>query len=220
MAMSQSDKDEMKRLAPHLSVEIVPNGIDSSFFKKVTLQERKGSKILFVGNFSWLQNREAVFFLISEVWPFIKSKIKGARLWVVGRNPTKKIRELAQDDGIVIDDKVTDIREAYSESDLLLAPIFGPGGTRFKILEAMASNLPVVTTPTGIEGIPAEIGKEVLIGESPQELVEAAVRILKDKNLGEKLAQNARILVEKQFDWGIISQKLDRVYQNVAQKIN
>lgn len=218
VAMSNSDRDEMRSLVPNLSCEIVPNGIDSGFFAKVKRKEKIGKVVLFVGNFSWLQNREAVFFLVDKIWPEIKKQLKEVSLKVVGRNPTEKIKALNRRKDITVDADVSDIRQAYSESDVLLAPIFGPGGTRFKILEAMASSLPVVTTPTGIEGIPAKENHDVLIKEDASKLAWAAVQILKEEKLREKLAQNARTLVEREFDWFRVSEKLDQVYKNVAKE--
>lgn len=217
VAMSKSDKQEMRSLVPSLSCEIVPNGIDARVFSEVKKSKIANQTVLFVGNFSWLQNREAVFYLTERIWPKIKKEMKHARLWIVGRNPTEKIKRLSSED-IKVDENVSDIRQAYSSSQVLLAPIFGPGGTRFKILEAMASGLPVVTTPTGIEGIPVRNDHDVLIGNDALDLASATIRILKDDKLGEMLSTNSKKLVETEFDWSVISEKLDKVYKNVARE--
>jgi len=214
-AMSEADKKEMQRLVPNLKVEIIPNGVDVDYFAKAKKSEIENT-VLFVGNFSWLQNREAVYFLVEDVWPKIKAKVKNAKLWIVGQNPSAKIRQLAKDDEVKIDEGVEDIREVYLKSSVLLAPIFGPGGTRFKILEAMASGLPVVTTPTGIEGLPAQNNIQLLIGEDSCELADATIRVLKDKELSQKLASNAKELVSCEFSWQKISAKLDNIYQNLS----
>ena len=174
VATSQTDAAFMRKLVPSLDVEIIPNGVDVEFFSQKIKIRKAAPTVLFVGNFKWLQNREAVQFLIKQIWPKILTKISSANLWIVGKNPTPVIKNLANSK-ILIDDKVEDIRFAYQNSNVLLAPIFGPGGTRYKILEAMASALPVVTTKTGIEGIPVSGGKEVLIGEDSQKLAELTV---------------------------------------------
>jgi glycosyltransferase involved in cell wall biosynthesis len=213
-AMSEADEKEMKKLVPDLKVEIIPNGVDLDYF--ANYKKAKGDNtILFVGNFSWLQNREAAYFLVEEIWPKIKRKVKDAKLWIVGRNPGVKIRNLAKDSEIKIDEGVEDIREAYSKASVLLAPIFGPGGTRFKILEAMASELSVVTTPTGIEGVPAKNNIHLLIGENAQELSDATVKVLKEKKLSQRLSKNAKKLVGEEFNWQRISAKLDKIYQGL-----
>ncbi len=215
IAMSEADKSVMEKDVPGLRVDIVPNGVDAAVFARVKPEEHLVPTVLFVGNFRWLQNREAVLLLVNEIWPKIKEKIGRARLWIVGRNPTETIKNLAQED-IFVDESVENIEEAYKRADLLLAPLLGGGGTRFKILEAMASGLPVVTTPVGIEGITARDGQEVLIAQTPAELAQAALRFLRDKPLAEKISGAARNLICRQYGWQGIAQSLDRIYQEVG----
>ncbi len=215
IAMSEADKAVMEKDVPGLKVDIVPNGVDASVFTQVVPEKHNVPTVLFVGNFRWLQNREAVLLLVKEIWPKIKEKVGNARLWIVGRNPTQTIKNLAGSD-ILVDETVENIEQAYKKADLLLAPLLGGGGTRFKILEAMASGLPVVTTQVGIEGINARDGKEVLIARSSDELAEAAVRLLENRELAESLSRAARTLVCQKYDWQGIAQRLDRIYQEVG----
>jgi len=215
IAMSDADKRVMDKEASGLHVDIVPNGVDTEVFSQIKPSGRPFPTVLFVGNFRWLQNREAVFLLVKEIWPKIKAQKPNAHLWIVGRNPTTAIKELAQAD-IRVDEMVEDIRQAYNKADLLLAPLLGGGGTRFKILEAMASGLPVVTTPVGIEGIAAKDEQDVLIAQSPAELAQASVNLLQNKNLAQKISQAAKQLVYQKYDWKDIAQSLDRIYQEVG----
>lgn len=216
VAMSQRDKKLMQKVVPTLVADIVPNGVDPDFFSQTRKNMKKTKKtVLFVGNFKWLQNREAVFILIYKIWPRIIKRISGVKLWIVGRFPPDKIRSCASD-SIVISDTIEDIRDAYSNSDVMLAPIYGPGGTRYKILEAMATGLPVVTTPTGIEGLRCKSGQEVLIGNSIDQLSQQTVNVLTNKQLYSTLAINGRKLVEKNFSWINIAQKLDDIYKEAV----
>ena len=216
VAMSASDKNKMRKLVPNLSVEIIPNGVDSSFFSKVKQKKGKSAVILFVGNFSWLQNREAVYFLIEKIWPNVKNKIKDAQLLIVGRNPSEGIRNLVQNFKVQLESSVDDIRDVYAKSDVMIAPIFGPGGTRYKILEAMASSLPVVTTEMGAEGLPVKHREHILIANEQNTLTEQTVKLLRDKKLRDRISENARLLVQKEFDWRKISEKLDKLYKSVG----
>ena len=216
VAMSASDKNKMRKLVPNLSVEIIPNGVDSSFFSKVKQKKGKSAVILFVGNFSWLQNREAVYFLIEKIWPNVKNKIKDARLLIVGRNPSEGIRNLVRNFKVQLESNVNDIRDVYAKSDVMIAPIFGPGGTRYKILEAMASSLPVVTTGMGAEGLPVKHREHILIANEQYTLTEQTIKLLSDKKLRNKISENARLLVQKEFDWRKISEKLDKLYKSVG----
>ncbi len=216
VAMSEADKRRMQKISPGLNVDLVPNGVDTEFF---SLKKRSGKYkekvILFVGNFKWLQNREAVSILVRSIWPHIKKSLPSARLWIVGRFPTKEILKFASS-SITVSSEIDNIREAYNKAHVLLAPIYGPGGTRYKILESMASGLPVVTTSTGIEGLNCTHGKEVLIKEKPFDLAKETVKLLTDESLYKKLVHNGRKLVEDQFNWKTIASSLDRIYKEAA----
>ena len=216
VAMSASDKNKMRKLVPNLSVEIVPNGVDSSFFSQVKHKKSKLPVLLFVGNFSWLQNREAIGFLIEKIWPNVKVKIQNAKLLIVGRNPSEQIKSLVRKFKVQLESKVDDIRDAYAKSDVMIAPIFGPGGTRYKVLEAMASSLPVVTTEMGAEGLPVKHQEHILIANDENSLITQTVKLLKNENLRNKISVNAKFLVQKEFDWKQISSKLDKLYKSVG----
>ena len=215
VAMSTPDKAEMKKIVPALKVDLVPNGVDTTFFKMHSLWRAKNQTVLFVGNFKWLQNREAVEKLVCDIWPVVLAQKPQAKLWIVGRSPPQKVINYTSD-SIKVSSDVKDIRQAYYQSNVLLAPIFGPGGTRYKILESMASGLPVVTTTTGIEGIGATNQKDVLISDDSKGLAAETVKVLTDKLLYIKLARNSRKLVEKRFSWGEIAKQLDTIYQDAA----
>ncbi len=214
VAMSHADKKVMQSMIPHLTVDLVPNGVDTDFFSLRMMRKINNTKkILFVGNFKWLQNREAVMILVNNIWPEIKKKIRDAKLWIVGRYPTNDILRYASD-SIEITSDIADIRDAYNQSDILLAPIYGPGGTRYKILEAMATGIPVVTTSTGIEGLGVKHGVEAYIGDNPKDLASGTVRLLTDAKLYQYLVSNGRRLVEENFNWKIIARNLDKIYRN------
>lgn len=212
VAMSEADKKVMQNQNPSLTVDLVPNGVDTDFFKLINRKRNNSKTVLFVGNFKWLQNREAVAYLVKDIWPQIIKRIPYAKLWIVGRFPTPEITHL-HSDSVEISSDIEDIREAYSRSDVLLAPIYGPGGTRYKILESMATGLPVVTTPIGIEGLNAKDERQALVCETAQQLALETVRVLTDRSLYHKLAINGRKLVEKNFNWKTIASKLDDIYR-------
>ncbi|MBI4067693.1 glycosyltransferase [Candidatus Gottesmanbacteria bacterium] len=217
VAMSEADKDVMEDEVPHLDVDIVPNGVDTEEFFKIRRASSSRPTILFVGNFKWLQNRESVSILVKEVFPQITAKLPDAKLWIVGRYPTEDIKQY-ESPQVKISANVNDIKLAYANSDLLLAPIYGPGGTRYKILEAMASGLPVVTTSRGIEGLIAKDGKDVLVKDDPQSLAQSTIELLTNQKLAERLSQNGKKLVATGYNWKSISQKLNDLYLEVGKK--
>ena len=215
VAMSKSDSRLMKELVPNLKIDIVPNGIDVGHFSAKKRQEEKYSKILYVGNFAWLQNAEAVEVLVNEVWPQIKKEVPDCKLWIVGKNITGKVKNYASED-IEITEGLPDIRDAYLTSNLLVVPIKGPGGTRLKILEAMASGLPVVTTPVGAEGLGITNGKQALISDDFGELAKLAVRLIKNKKLAKQLGLSAKEFAEKNYSWSKSAAALDKIYKDLV----
>lgn len=195
---------------------VVENGVDSSYFgQKFFGKKWSEVTVVFVGNFRWVLNQDAVSFLVKEIWPHIKENLPEVRLWVVGKDMPKRLKDLVGK-AAQISEGIEDIREAYQGADLLLAPIRIGGGTSYKILEAMASGLPVVTTPLGIAGIEAK--KEVMVGKNSQELAQLVVDLLKNEEKRRAIGERARKLVKEKYDWQKISQKLERVWEEARQK--
>ena len=217
VAMSLPDQRIMEKVA-NLEVSIVPNGVDTKVFSFQKKRISLNPKVLFVGNFKWLQNREAAKELIHHIWPLIEKQIPLAQLWIVGHDPSPDILRF-KSKNVQIAESMKDIRVAYRQSDVLLAPIFGPGGTRYKILESMATGLPVITTPQGIEGLGVTDGKEALVRNETESLSQATVAVLQNQKKYEQLAQNANLLVRKTYSWPIIAQALDTIYEAVARKL-
>lgn len=218
VAMSADDKEKMLQLVSDLNVDIVPNGVDLDYFgQRLKIKRDTHPRLLFVGNFNWLQNREAVEILIAKIWPKIKSEIANARLWIVGRNPPESIIKLAaKHEDVSVSGDLDDIRQAYQGSDLLIAPIYGGGGTRYKILESMASGLPVVSTQIGIEGLNAMNGSHALVSNDQEELAKLAVSLIQDKSLSRKISSNGLKLVSQNYDWKTISAHLSKIYEETA----
>ena len=214
-AMSQDDRKFIKSINPHLKVDVVANGVDIEFFAKTGKAKPKMPTVLFVGNFKWLPNRDAAKYLVEEIWPLIKKRINSAKLWIVGRNPPADFKKYQSQD-VRIDGGIEDIRTAYGESSVLLAPIRNGRGTKYKILEAMATKTPIVGTPLAIEGIDAQDGKDVFIANSAEALAKKTAQILKNSQIGTNLADSAYRLVSQKYNWRQISAKLDKVYQEVG----
>jgi len=219
VAMSDSDRKSMNSLVPNLKIDIVPNGIDVEYFSKEKLEVKGRPKVLYVGNFKWLQNVEAAQVLLQEVFPKILKKVPDAKLWIVGQYIPDEIKAKAGKD-IQITEAIPDMRDAYLNSSVLVTPIKGPGGTRLKILEAMASALPVVTTSVGAEGLNVVNGKHALISDNMDRLAELAAEVIKDKNMAKKLGDRAREFVIENYRWQISADRLDNIYKEAVKKGN
>lgn len=211
-AMSDSDRAMMQQTVKAKKVDVVANGVDTEFFSQVN----PGGKqtVLFIGNFKWLPNRDAAQFLAKEIWPKIAAKLPQAKLLIVGRNPTPPIMALAKIPGVTVKGRVADIRSVLANASVLLAPIRNGRGTKYKVLEAMASGLPVVTTKLGIEGIDA--GSSVLVAETAENLAEAAIKILNQPKLARNLAAKAKAIILTKYSWITISDRLNSIYQQLG----
>ena len=199
---------------PGLDADIVPNGVDCDFFDEKVTKRNSNPTIMYLGNFTWLQNREAVDVLYQKIWPKIKKEIPSAKLWIIGKDAEIFFGQLKSKDVRV--EQVKDVREAYQGAHVLVAPIYSGHGTRLKNFETFASGLPVVTTSIGIGGTDADDGKEVIIRDEPDEIAKATVELLKDKKLYDKIAGNAKRMVREKYDWEGIAKKLNSIYQEVG----
>ncbi len=221
IAVSQADRLEMLKFEPDLDVDIVPNGANLDFFKKKTTWSDKTPKLLFVSNFNWLQNTEAANILIDEIFPIVQKEVPTAKVLIVGQHHPDSLMAKASSSVIMrkLTEKDTDgISRAYHEATVFVSPIKGPGGTRLKNLGAMASQLPIVSTSVGVDGLGVKDGQQVIIKDTPQEMAQAIIKLLKSPQKAKVLAWKARRFVEDNFDYKVIAQKLDKIYREVAQK--
>lgn len=220
VAVSKEDKNMMQKQIPNIKVDIIPNGVDSEHYRTKKYKQKNPPRVMYgVTNFEWLQNVEAVDLLINEVWPHVRKKFADAKLWIVGRKIPQRIVDLSRErDDIEITESIEDAREAYKSAYVMVTPIKGSGGTRLKILEALAAGLPVVSTSIGVAGLNLKNNKEALIKDSMEGLANETVRLLKDKKLAKKIGDAGRAFVEKNFDWKVIGKLHDKIYEEVTKK--
>jgi glycosyltransferase involved in cell wall biosynthesis len=220
VAVSEEDRKLMEKELPGVDVDIIPNGVDSDHFAAKKVDRKDPPRILYgVTNFEWLQNQEATKILIEKVWPIISKNYENARIWIVGRKMPEWLKQRAKSDkNIEITENIPDARDAYRQASVMVAPIKGAGGTRLKILEAMASQLPVVSTGVGVAGLNLTDKKNVIIADTPDELAKGAVKLLKDNKLNERIAKAGQEHVRKYFDWSYIVKLHDPIYKKLSKK--
>lgn len=220
VAVSEEDKRRMNRN----DVVVAPNGVDPSVFAfKKRILDRKEKRILFMGDFKWIQNRQAASWIVKDIWPKIISMLEEKniemmpKLWVVGKNMPDSLKSI-DDKSIHFDEHAPDeTYKIYQKSDILLAPIKVGGGSSYKILEAMSSGVPVVTTSLGARGVQGSDGKNLLVGEEAQILAKQVVTLLENHEQYDNIRTNARKLIESEFTWESITKKLESVYEQTQE---
>jgi glycosyltransferase involved in cell wall biosynthesis len=144
----------------------------------------------------------------------VKREVKDAKFWVVGRNPPRSIRKFSDDD-IVVTGSVDDVRPYYAKASVAVAPFEFGGGTKLKILEALSSNVPMVSTSIGAQGLDVKDEVHLLIRDDWTNFQESLVRLLNDFNLWKKLAVNGRKFVETYYSWDVIIKNFIKTHQDI-----
>ncbi|GAB4218988.1 MAG: glycosyltransferase family 4 protein [Candidatus Microgenomates bacterium] len=217
--VSENDRKIIMSIDNNIDPVVIPNGAgEDMIVKKLNKKNFQKPIILFQGNFYWLQNTEAALYLIKKIIPKAKKIIPNIKFIIAGQNAKNKIGNFKNKNLEIIDISTNEsykVKKIYQKSTLFIAPIFGPGGTRLKILAAMASGLPVISTTTGVTGLDVENNKHVVIANTVNEFINAVKKILSDKKFYEKIRINAYQLIIKKYNWKSISNKLEKVYQTL-----
>jgi polysaccharide biosynthesis protein PslH len=214
LTVSQADKDLLLGKNTRLRVEIIPNGVDTHTYQPLPVYSLKPN-LLFIGNMSYLPCVDAAIFLVQKILPRLLENIPDIEIWIVGADPVPEVLDLAGEK-VHITGRVPDISPYYERSTLAVVPIRAGGGTRLKILEAMALGRPVVSTTIGCEGLDVVNGKHLLIADQPDDFANQIIRLIQDKDLYGRIVANAKALVSEQYDWDKISGKLMGLYEELV----
>ena len=210
MAFTSSDDLARARvLVPALRATVIPNGVDVERFRPGPhLPAGDGRTVLFFGTLNYFPNQDAVLQFLRQTWPLLERSNPSAKLKIVGPYPTPEVLAF-QGPKIEVTGLVDDVRPHISAAACVVAPLRVGGGTRFKIIEAMALARPVVSTTIGAEGIGATAGRDILIADEPAAFAAAVDRVLRDPHLEGRLGAAARRLVEERYGWGAVAADLE-----------
>ena len=218
VVVSSSDEKLIKNEEPKLKTSIIPNCVgDEMIADKLEKKDLKFPIIFFQGNFFWLQNVEAAKFIINKIYPQLIKELPYVKVVIAGQN-AKKLGNLINKNIDIVNiepDNIDKVKELFKKNTLFIAPIFGPGGTRLKILAAMGSGMPVISSVTGIEGLEVTNNKNVVIANNQQEFVSKIKQLLSNKNIYEKIRNNAYKLVKQKYQWSQTAKELESVYKNL-----
>jgi sugar transferase (PEP-CTERM/EpsH1 system associated) len=206
--ISLPDRD----LLPHPSrgeVVIIPNGVDHEFFSPV--KRPKTHDILFTGNMGYPPNIDAARFIAEKIYPLVLNTFPEAKLLIAGANPHPKILAL-QSSNITVTGWIPDIRDSYASSRIFIAPMRIGTGLQNKLLEAMAMELPCITSVLANQALGAKENDEILIGTTAAEYANHIIKLLKDQEFAKSLAKNGHIFVKKIFSWENSTQLLLQLF--------
>ena len=217
---SETDKNALLKLVFNgknpAPVSVLPNGVDLDYFYPNPSVEREVDTIVFSGKMSYHANVSMVKYLVAQVMPRIWERRSGVRLTVVGKDPPADIRSLGANPLIQITGTVADIRPYLWKSMAAVVPLIYGAGIQNKILEAMATGMPVVTTSNALSSLAAKPGSDVLIGDTPEDFSSRVLDLLSDPNLGRSMGMDGLRYVQKNHHWGTIVSRLAGIYEHSA----
>jgi glycosyltransferase involved in cell wall biosynthesis len=216
VAVSDQDAAHLANDFGAEQVEVVENGVDTSYFRPPT-GPRDLHEVLFLGSLDWRPNQDAVARLLDQVFPQVKAREPAAKLCVVGRCPPEWLRRrAAATPGVELHGDVPDVRPFLHRCGVLVVPLRIGGGSRLKILEALACATPVVSTKVGAEGLCLDHGKDLLVG-SLDELPSLLLQCIRQPQQARARAERGRMRVLARYDWDRLADKLEAVWLRCVQ---
>jgi len=202
VAVSEQDATDFQRDYGVSEVSHVPTGVDLDFFRPARAVEPDGERLVFVGSMDWMPNEDGIAWFVRTVLPLIRAELPGARLDIVGRNPSPAVVALAHESpGVTVTGTVSDVRPYVEGAAVSIVPLRVGGGTRLKIYEAMALECAIVSTTIGAEGLPLHDGEEIVIADAPEDFAAACVRLMRAPATRAQLGRAAGERVRREFGW-------------------
>jgi glycosyltransferase involved in cell wall biosynthesis len=212
VAVSDQDSQLIREHFGCNQVSVVDNGIDRGYYEPVA-PERDPNQILFLGSLDWRPNLDAIGLLLDQIFPAVKAAEPSARLVIVGRRPPQRlVRRVAGMDGLEIHADVPDVRPFLAQSGVMAVPLRIGGGSRLKILEALACGLPVVSTHVGAEGLELEPGQHYIAADEPETMARQLVACIRNPHPPRQMAERCRALVLDRYSWDALAYELERIW--------
>ncbi|MCL4500159.1 MAG: glycosyltransferase family 4 protein [Chloroflexi bacterium] len=214
--VSERERIILRRAAPAVgSVEVVPNCIDFGRYAGKQ-SEAEPNSLIFTGSPTYSANYDAVSFFLDDILPIVKKECPQVRLKVTGKYEGVDLAPGFGGDGVELLGYVPDVRPLIAGSQVSIVPLRQGGGTRLKILEAMALGTPVVSTSKGAEGLDVTHGENILIADRPSDFAGCVLELLSDSDLRAKLGENGRELVRAKYNWESVMPRFLDLVERVA----
>ncbi len=205
LTMSEEDIKQLNSHGFDKKMVSIPNGVDVDAIRPIFVSPVPET-ILFVGSLDYIANKDGVLWFLNKVWPILISHMPKAKLLLVGRNPCNKLKSY-QSVAVTVTGTVESVEPYYKQASVCIVPLRSGGGTRLKILEALAYGVPVVSTTLGCEGIKVENLKTILIADTPNSFAKAILKLCNNMELSTSISKKGRSLVEEQYSWRKITKK-------------
>ncbi len=205
---SEEERAHLAGLVPAGRVVVIPNGVDTTLFSPLDVTPMRG-RLVFFGRLDYFPNADAVVFFAREILPLIRQHVPNAELVVAGPGAGSELRGLAErTTGLRLVGPLTDLRPLIASAEAVVVPLRSGGGTRLKILEALAMAKAVVSTSLGAEGLALRSGHDAFIADLPEEFASAVIEILRDADARERVGKAGRDRVRESYDWGGIETRM------------
>jgi sugar transferase (PEP-CTERM/EpsH1 system associated) len=199
-------------------LNVVRNGVDVDYYDAACCDNTRSTRptLVFTGMMDYFPNVDAMVHFCGEVLPRLRRSVPDVRLLIVGRSPTREVRELARNGHVTVTGEVPDVRPYLCEAWLSIAPFRIARGVQNKVLEAMAMGLPVVGTSLAFQGIHADEKSGIHTANSPDEIAASASKLLLDSEFREHAAKRARAFVARHYNWKEQAGKLESILNELV----
>lgn len=224
VSVSDVDAQALRELVLGLEPVVVPNGVDVAFYTQPTAplsavlgaagEDLGRPGLVFTGKMDFRPNVDAVLWFVQEVLPLIRLDVPDALFWVVGKDPHRRLTALAGHPAVRLTGRVEDVRPYIASAAVYVVPLRIGGGTRLKVLEAMAMGKALVSTSLGCEGFDLMPGRDLLVADTPTDFAAAVVGLLGEPHRRERLGSSAFRFAAALYDWSAIVPKLEAMYVN------
>ena len=216
LVVSELDAQRLRRISPRCAAEVVSNGVDVDYFRPNPRTRPPARSAVFIGGMNWYPNRDAMCFFVRQIWPRLLASDPSWKASIVGQTPPAEILAAAVPGKLQVPGFVEDARPWFDSASIYVCPITTGGGTRLKILDALAMAKPLVATKFAVEGLGLEEGEHYLGAETADEFVARLQCLAADPGLRERLSRNARHLAVERFSWASIGNRLDVAYRDAV----